>query len=59
MVISIFILKRAFKHGIKDIDKRRKLGLNAEILNIDELKKLEPNLIYLKGEPLSFQMELI
>ena len=36
-------------HGIRDIDKRRQLGLNAEILNIDELKKLEPNLDLSEG----------
>ena len=35
--------------GIKDINKRKKLGLNAEILNIDELKKLEPNLNLSEG----------
>ena len=36
-------------HGIRDMDKRRELGLNAEILNLDELKKLEPNLNLSQG----------
>ena len=37
------------KLGIQDISKRKTLGLNAEILNIDELKKLEPNLTFNEG----------
>ena len=47
--IYLYHTKELFKHGIKDIDKRKKLGLNAEILNIDELKKLEPNLNLSQG----------
>jgi len=47
--IYLYHTKELFKHGIKDIDKRKKLGLNAEILNIDELKKLEPNLNLAQG----------
>ena len=47
--IYLYNTKELFKYGIKDIDKRKKLGLNAEILNIDELKKLEPNLNLSQG----------
>ena len=47
--IYLYHTKEIFKNGIKDIDKRKKLGLNAEILNIDELKKLEPNLNLSQG----------
>ena len=49
MAISIFTQRGAFRHGIRDMDKRRELGLNAEILNLDELKKLEPNLNLSQG----------
>jgi len=42
--LYLYNSKEHLDYGIKDIAKRRKLGLNAEILNIDELNKLEPNL---------------
>jgi D-amino-acid dehydrogenase len=42
--IYLYHSKVLFESGLQDINKRKKLGLNAEMLNLDELKKLEPNL---------------
>ena len=47
--IYLYDSKEHLEYGIKDISKRKKLGLNAEILNIDELKKLEPNINLSEG----------
>ena len=47
--IYLYPKEELLEYGIRDIDKRRQLGLNAEILNIDELKKLEPNLDLSEG----------
>ena len=47
--IYLYPKEELLEYGTRDIDKRRQLGLNAEILNIDELKKLEPNLDLSEG----------
>ncbi len=47
--IYLYPKEEFLEYGTRDIDKRRKLGLNAEILNINELKKLEPNLDLSEG----------
>ena len=47
--IYLYPNEELLRHGIRDMDKRRELGLNAEILNLDELKKLEPNLNLSQG----------
>ena len=47
--IYLYTKEELLEYGIRDIDKRRQLGLNAEILNIDELKKLEPKLDLSEG----------
>ena len=47
--IYLYPKEKLLDYGVRDIDKRRQLGLNAEILNIDELKKLEPNLDLSEG----------
>ena len=47
--IYLYPKEELLEYGTRDIHKRRQLGLNAEILNIDELKKLEPNLDLSEG----------
>ena len=47
--IYLYPKEELLEYGTRDIDKRRQLGLNAEILNIDELKKLEPKLDLSEG----------
>ena len=47
--IYLYHSKKLFESGIKDINKRKELGLNADMLSIDELKKLEPNINLSEG----------
>jgi len=48
---NIYLYKSdsSYESGLKDINNRRKYGLNAEMLNPSELNKLEPNLNFSEG----------
>ena len=47
--IYLYKTDSSYESGLKDINNRKKYGLNAEMLNPSELNKLEPNLNFSEG----------
>ncbi len=47
--IYIYKSKSIYDAGLKDINHRKTLGLNAQMLNPSELNKLEPNINLIEG----------
>jgi D-amino-acid dehydrogenase len=47
--IYIYKSKSIYDAGLKDINHRKTLGLNAQMLNPSELSKLEPNINLIEG----------
>lgn len=47
--IYLYQNKSAYQAGLKDINTRKRFGLNAEMLSPSELEKLEPNLSMIEG----------
>ena len=47
--IYLYKTDSSYESGLKDINNRKKYGVNAEMLNPSELNKLEPNLNFSEG----------